>query len=304
MLSRLDLRLDPDDRIALLGANGNGKTTLARLLAGRLAPMAGQRDARAEARAAAFSRSTRSRRCDPAGSRLRSPGRADAEAPRRRRCAPGSAASASARTRRSCRSANLSGGEKARLNLALVTHDAPPLLILDEPTNHLDIEAREALVAGDQRFRRRRRAGQPRLASAVELVADRLWLVADGTVRPFDGDLDDYRRHLLAARPAEVTRSNGNGGGHAKREARRAAAGRRQALGSLRQALRKAEGELAAVTARKAALDRRLADSSTYAEGSATLQNLLREQAATTQALAEAEARWLAAAESVERAQD
>ena len=177
------------------------------------------------------------------------------------------------------------------------------LLILDEPTNHLDIEAREALVSAINDF-----TGAVVIIShdwhLLSLTADRLWLVAEGTARPLDGDLDDYRRHLLAARPAEVTRSNGNGGGHAKREARRAAAGRRQALGSLRQALRKAEGELAAVTARKAALDRRLADLSTYAEGSATLQNLLREQAATTQALAEAEARWLAAAELVERAQD
>jgi ATP-binding cassette, subfamily F, member 3 len=201
------------------------------------------------------------------------------------------------------RANDLSGGEKARLNFALITYEAPPLLILDEPTNHLDIEAREALVQALNDF-----AGAVVIIShdwhLLSLTADRLWLVAEGTARPWDGDLDDYRRHLLAARPAaETTRSNG-GAVHAKREARRAAAGRRQALGSLRQALRKAEAELAAVTARKAALDRRLADSSTYAEGGAALQELLRDQAATAEALAAAEARWLAAAEAIERAGD
>ena len=92
----------------------------------------------------------------------------------------------------------LSGGERARLNLALVTHDAPSLLILDEPTNHLDMETREALVPALAEY-----SGAVVLVShdwhLVELVADRLWLVADGTVWPFDGDLDDYRRMLLGA---------------------------------------------------------------------------------------------------------
>ncbi|HEX9490412.1 MAG TPA: hypothetical protein VF930_09010, partial [Stellaceae bacterium] len=112
-----------------------------------------------------------------------------------------------------------------------------------------------------------------------------------------------YRRYLLETRPAEAVRQNGDAT-HAKREARRAAAQRRQALGPLRQALRRAEAELAAVTERKAALDRRLADSGTYAEGGAALQELLRERAGAAQALAEAEARWLAAAEAIERAED
>ena len=95
---------------------------------------------------------------------------------------------------------NLSGGEKARLLLALATRDAPQLLILDEPTNHLDIDAREALVKALADFQ-----GAVLLIThdphLVELVADRLWLVADGTVRPFDGDLDDYRALLVGARP-------------------------------------------------------------------------------------------------------
>ncbi|HET7595225.1 MAG TPA: AAA family ATPase, partial [Stellaceae bacterium] len=200
------------------------------------------------------------------------------------------------------RAGDLSGGEKARLNFALITHDAPPLLILDEPTNHLDIEAREALVAALNDF-----AGAVVIIShdwhLLSLTADRLWLVADGTARPWDGDLDDYRRYLLESQPAEGAQQNG-GALHAKREARRSAAERRQALGPLRRALREAEAELASVSARKSALDRRVADPTTYEGGGAALQELLREQAAATAALAAAEARWLAAAEAIERAED
>ena len=128
--------------------------------------------------------------------------RARCRARRQPRSAPSSRASASTRTGRRRRSRNLSGGEKARLLLALATRDAPQLLILDEPTNHLDIDAREALVKALADFE-----GAVLLIThdphLVELVADRLWLVADGTVRPFDGDLDDYRALLAErARPA------------------------------------------------------------------------------------------------------
>src|SRR5216684_4296468 len=235
VLRRLDLRLDPDDRIALLGANGNGKSTLARLIAGRLAPMAGH-VARAPRLRCGFFAQHQIEELDPAGSAFdhlaRLMPKASAEAVRARLARFGFG-----EEQVFVRASDLSGGEKARLNFALITHEAPPLLLLDEPTNHLDIEAREALVA-------------------------------EGTARPWDGDLDDYRRYLLETRPAEEARQNG-AAVHAKREARRAAAGRRQALGPLRRALRKAEAELAAVTGRKTALDRRVADPGTYAEGGA-----------------------------------
>jgi ATP-binding cassette subfamily F protein 3 len=300
VLRRLDLRLDPDDRIALLGANGNGKSTLARLIAGRLAPMAGH-VARAPRLRCGFFTQHQIEELDPAGSAFdhlaRLMPKASAETVRARLARFGFG-----EEQVFVRASDLSGGEKARLNFALITHEAPPLLILDEPTNHLDIEAREALVAALNDF-----AGAVVIIShdwhLLSLTADRLWLVAEGTARPWDGDLDDYRRYLLEVRPAERVRQNG-ATVHAKREVRRAAAERRQALGPLRQALRRAEAELAAVTARKAALDRRLADPGTYAEGGAALQELLREQAGAAQGLAEAEARWLAAAEAVERAED
>ncbi|HJT06830.1 MAG TPA: ABC-F family ATP-binding cassette domain-containing protein [Stellaceae bacterium] len=300
VLRRLDLRLDPDDRIALLGANGNGKSTLARLIAGRLPAMAGH-VTRAPRLRCGFFAQHQIEELDPTGSPFdhlaRLMPKASAEMVRARLARFGFG-----EDQVFVRAADLSGGEKARLNFALITHEVPPLLILDEPTNHLDIEAREALVAALNEF-----AGAVVIIShdwhLLSLTADRLWLVADGTARPWDGDLDDYRRYLLEARPTETARQN-DGTMHAKREARRAAAERRQALGPLRQALRKAETELAAVTARKSALDQRLADPGTYAEGGAVLQELLREQAAAAQALAAAEARWLAAAEAIERAED
>ena len=106
----------------------------------------------------------------------------------------------------------LSGGERARLNLALVTHDAPSLLILDEPTNHLDMETREALVEAVNDF-----SGAVVLVShdwhLLELIADRLWLVADGTVQPFEGDLEDYRRLLLEREPQPESRAERSAGG-------------------------------------------------------------------------------------------
>ena len=150
----------------------------------------------------------------------------------------------------------LSGGERARLNLALVTHDAPSLLILDEPTNHLDMETREALVAALAEY-----AGAVVLVShdwhLVELVADRLWLVEGGTVRPFDGDLEAYRRRLLARERG--ARSAADGNGRRRRSAPRRRAATRPSAGSRssRCAARRAQAEAAAarLAAEQQALD-------------------------------------------------
>jgi ATP-binding cassette subfamily F protein 3 len=294
VLRRLDLRLDPDDRIALLGANGNGKTTLARLLAGRLPAMEGE-VRRAPRLASGYFAQHQIEELEedasPFDHLARLIPKAPAEAVRARLARFGFGAD-----KVFVRAGDLSGGEKARLNFALISHASPSLLILDEPTNHLDIEAREALVAALGDF-----AGSVVIVShdwhLLSLVADRLWLVADGTARPWEGDLDDYRRYLLETRaPApepETAQSD-------KREARRSAANRRGSLSALKRALQAAEQHLAAMTARKAELDRQLAEPATYA-GGAALASLLREQAEATAALAAAEAEWLAAAEAMER---
>src|SRR5437588_6652219 len=194
VLSRLDLRLDPDDRIALLGANGNGKTTFARLLAGRLAPLSGRMTRSPKLSCGFFAQHQieEMRAAESAFDHLAElmPD-APPEAVRTRLGAFGFG-----QDKALVPVADLSGGERARLNLALVTHDAPALLILDEPTNHLDMETREALVAALADY-----AGAVVLIShdwhLVELVADRLWLVENGTVAPFDGDLEAYRERLL-----------------------------------------------------------------------------------------------------------
>ncbi|HXY99876.1 MAG TPA: ABC-F family ATP-binding cassette domain-containing protein [Stellaceae bacterium] len=298
VLRRLDLRLDPDDRIALLGANGNGKSTLARLIAGRLQPMAGELR-RAPRLACGYFAQHQIEELDPEASAF------DHLARRLPKATPQHLRSRLARFGFGedlvfVRARELSGGEKARLNFALISSEAPPLLILDEPTNHLDIEAREALVTALGDF-----PGAVVIIShdwhLLSLIADRLWLVADGTAKPWEGDLEDYRRYLLERREEEPAAADARAPGEIRRDARRAAAERRQALAPLKRALRAAEEHLAAITARKAALDRQLADPATYAAGGARLADLLRTQAEAAQSLAEAEAAWLAAAEAVER---
>jgi ATP-binding cassette subfamily F protein 3 len=296
VLRRLDLRLDPDDRIALLGANGNGKSTFARLIAGRLAPMSGE-ITRAKRFACGYFAQHQIEELDPAASAY------DHLARLMPKTIPETIRARLARfgfdeDKVFVAAQNLSGGEKARLNFALMSVDAPPMLILDEPTNHLDIEAREALVEAINEF-----SGAVVIVShdwhLLSLVAERLWLVADGTVKPFEGDLDDYRRLVLAptASESEATKAAVN----QRRETRRLAAERRKELEPLRRALKEAERVVTDLTTRKAALDQRIADPATYA-GAADVSGLLREQASLATAVGEAEARWLAAAEAIEEA--
>jgi ATP-binding cassette, subfamily F, member 3 len=199
--------------------------------------------------------------------------------------------------------ANLSGGEKARLLLSLATREAPQLLILDEPTNHLDIDAREALVKALADFQ-----GAVLLIThdphLVELVADRLWLVADGTVRPFDGDLDDYRVLLVErARPAAKSdAANRRGSGHLPPD-RRERADARAVLAPLRKQARDAEARLARLTAERAAIERTLADPALYVSTRKTEIAAANARLAAINKLATAaEADWLAAAEALEAA--
>jgi ATP-binding cassette, subfamily F, member 3 len=193
--------------------------------------------------------------------------------------------------------ANLSGGEKARLLLSLATRDAPQLLILDEPTNHLDIDAREALVKALADFE-----GAVLLIThdphLVEMVADRLWLVADATVRTFDGDLDDYRALLAersrpAAKPEVASRRN----------ERRERADARTALAPLRKQARDAEARLAKLAAERAAIEKLLTDPELYVPGrKAEVAAANARLAAIRKLAAAAEAEWLAAEEALEAA--
>jgi ATP-binding cassette subfamily F protein 3 len=297
VLSRLDLRLDPEDRIALLGPNGNGKTTLARLLAGRLAPMAGQVTRSPKLACGLFAQHQIEEMRPDASAfdhlaallRETSP-----EAVRARLASFGFS-----QDKAFVAVADLSGGERARLNLALVTHSAPGLLILDEPTNHLDLETREALIRAINDF-----AGAVVLVShdrhLVELIAEQLWLVANGTVRPFDGDLDDYERHVLDGGAGNAGR-RGAGEGGGRRAARRFAAERRRELEPLRQIARRAEAAIDRLTAECDALDRVLAQPQGPRGDPAGLADALRRRAELARLIERAELDWLSAEEAIER---
>src|SRR6266576_2472509 len=256
ILSRLDLRLDPDDRIALLAANGNGKTTFARLLAGRIEAFSGQM-IRAPKLACGFFAQHQIEEMQPAESAFEHLAALMPESPpetvRARLGGFGFS-----QDKAFVPVGELSGGERARLNLALVTYNAPGLLILDEPTNHLDMETREALVAALAEY-----SGAVVLVShdwhLVELVADQLWLVADGTVRSFEDDLDAYRRRLLERdEPAPSRATSIAVAGNDRRAGRREAAERRVALEPLRRRARLAEAAAARLAVEQQALDRSL----------------------------------------------
>ena len=297
ILSRLDLRLDPDDRIALLGANGNGKTTFARLLAGRLEPFSGQM-IRAPKLACGFFAQHQIEEMRPAESAFEHLAALMPESPpetvRARLGGFGFS-----QDKAFVPVGELSGGERARLNLALVTYNAPGLLILDEPTNHLDMETREALVAALGEY-----SGAVVLVShdwhLVELVADRLWLVDGGTVRSFEDDLEAYRRRLLERDEPAESRASGSVAVNSRRAGRREAAERRRALEPLRQKARSAEEMAARLAAEQQALDRTLADPGAFGEGAA-LADALKRRAQLERRIAEAEAEWFEAATELER---
>jgi len=292
VLSRLDLRLDPDDRVALIGANGNGKTTLARLLAGRLTPFAGQ-TTRSPKLACGFFAQHQIEEMRPEASPFDHLATLMPDAlPEAVRARLGSFGFGQEKAFLPV--ADLSGGERARLNLALVTHHAPALLILDEPTNHLDIESREVLVQAINDF-----SGAVVLVShdehLLELIADRLWLVAGGTVQPFEGDLEDYRRLVLENGGSDGARSNGPG---RRRKERRLAAERRRELEPLRQTARRAEETVARLTKERDALDRSLAQ---WQGNGISPAEALKRRAELVRLIERAETEWLAAAEAIEQ---
>jgi ATP-binding cassette subfamily F protein 3 len=194
VLRNLNLRLDVDDRIGLLGVNGSGKSTFAKMIASALPLLAGRMQSDSRLRVGWFHQH-QIEALDPVDTplviirRLRPD---DSESSRRSRLAQFGLGFEKQETT----VADLSGGERARLLLNLVAMEAPHLLILDEPTNHLDIDSRRALLEALNHYE-----GPVILVThdraLMELVADRLWLVADGHVKPFDGDMDDYARYVL-----------------------------------------------------------------------------------------------------------
>jgi ATP-binding cassette subfamily F protein 3 len=296
VLQKLNLRIDPDDRIALLGRNGNGKTTLARLLAAQLAPMAGEVHASGKMRVGYFTQ-YQVEELHGDDTPLQHMTRAMTGK------TPGAVRAQLGRFGFSGDKATtlvgkLSGGERARLALALITRDAPHLLILDEPTNHLDVDSREALVQALNGY-----DGAVILVShdrhMVELTADRLVLVEHGGATEYAGSIDDYIDFVLGRNQPKTEAKARQPKGD-----RKAAAKARDEAKALKKAAADAEAVSARLAAQCSALDKAMFDPSGAAPDLATLpmSELGRRRAMLAAELEAAEARWLEASEKLERA--
>ena len=304
ILKGLDLRIDNDDRIALLGQNGNGKSTFAKLIAGRLKPLTGNVFGAQKVEVGYFAQ----HQLDDLNSnstpydyivKLMPDG---TEAQRRTRLGTYGFGADKADTK--CE--KLSGGEKARLLLALTAFHGPNILILDEPTNHLDVDSREALIHALTEYE-----GAVILIShdrhLVEATADRLWIVKDGTVKTYDGDMESYRAELLSERGGK---SNGRGArtgddgdaSQTRAGQRRAAAGKRAELAPLKNAMQAAEMAVEKLAAEIGKLDALLADPEFYARDSQKAQAAALERGRLSRSLAAAEYAWLEATETYETA--
>jgi ATP-binding cassette subfamily F protein 3 len=304
VLQGLDLRLDADDRVGLLGANGNGKSTFAKLIAGRLAPMHGRRYGSDKIAVGYFAQHQMD---DLPAAKTPYQHVLDmmpeaTEAQRRARLGALGFGVDKADTE----AEHLSGGEKARLLFALATFGGRHLLILDEPTNHLDVDAREALVRALNDYE-----GAVILIShdrhLIEACADRLWIVRDGTVRSYDGDMEQYRAECLAERGADpnTPRAKSKLGGPSKRTAqdvRRQAAEQRAALAPLKKSVTKAEAEIERLSKKITAIEGALADGTLYSGDVARAQALAREHGELIRTRDAAETAWLEASEAYEAA--
>lgn len=295
VLTRLNLRIDQDDRIALLGKNGQGKSTLAKLLSDRLPLMAGRQVNSSKLRVGFFAQHQVDEliveetplqhmiaaRPGVMQSKLRAqlagfglgPEQAETEVGR------------------------LSGGQKARLSLLLATLHAPHLLILDEPTNHLDIESREALVEALTRY-----SGAVILVShdmhLLSLVADRLWLVSNGTVKPYEEDLEAYRKMLLTPeKPVSKKPSK------QPKEAPKVKRASRDEVLALRSEVRKAEARMEKINEMRDKLAKKLADPALYEDAkTGELEVWNKKYAEVMEALERAESLWVGAQEKLEKA--
>ena len=290
ILKKLSLRIDQDDRIALLGRNGEGKSTLSKLLAGKLEPAEGKMVRSSKLRIGYFAQ----HQVDELFidetplqhvMRLRP---AEGQPRLRARLAGFGLGADQAETA----VGRLSGGQKARLSLLLATIDAPHLLILDEPTNHLDMESREALVEALTEY-----SGAVVLVShdmhLLSLVADRLWLVKGGSVQPYLEDLDAYRRQLLAgdeeAKPVKVVE-----------KPKKAS---QDEIKALRAEVKKSEERLAKLNDMRDKLAKKLADPELYEDSRrGELETWNKKYGEVMDALDRAEAMWLSAQEKLETA--
>jgi ATP-binding cassette, subfamily F, member 3 len=298
VLNRVTLRIDTDDRIALLGSNGNGKSTLVKLLAGKLPPFSG-RVTRAEKLSVGYFAQHQVDELNLDGSpydhvRKLMPDMPESKV-RARVGAIGFSGKAGDTLVKS-----LSGGEKARLLLGLATFAAPNMIILDEPTNHLDIDSRAALAEAINDY-----PGAVIMVShdryLIEACADQLWVVADQKVTNYDGDLDDYRRMVLSARGM---RTNSRDRGNERDNVRETAKPERKSekRTPLKQKIAEAEAEIERINGIIGKIDAALALPDLFSRDPKQAAQLSKARAGAASALQRAEEVWLEASSQYDQA--
>jgi ATP-binding cassette, subfamily F, member 3 len=304
ILRHINVRLDPDDRIGVLGVNGAGKSTFAKLLAGALTESHGSqwRDRRMQV---AWFHQHQIEAMDPEDTPLEMMRRARPEEPEsKRRARLGSFGMTAEKVETKVK--DLSGGERARLLLSMVAMDGPHLLILDEPTNHLDIDSRRALLDALNDYE-----GAVLIIthdrSLIELVADKLWLVNDGTVKTYTGTMDDYAK-LVIERAKTATREEAQANAKDKpanvntKDARKAAAAARNAIAPLKKKADDLERQIEATGNQIKLLDHKLADPDIYAKRPQDAVSLGKDKARLEEKLVALEGEWMEAAEVYETA--
>ncbi len=296
VLNKVTLRVDNDDRIALLGSNGNGKSTLVKLLAGKLAPFSGK-VVRAANLSVGYFAQHQTDELDLEGSaydhlRRLMPNETETKV-RARTGAIGFSGKAG-----DTKVSSLSGGEKARLLLGLATFYGPNMIILDEPTNHLDIDSRAALAEAINDF-----PGAIIMVShdryLIEACADQLWVVADRAVTPYDGDLDDYRRSVLTTR-ASSARDRASNERSASRDKPQPRVKEKRT--PLKQKIAQAETEIARIAGIIEKIDAALALPDLFKRDPKQAAQLTKARASATEALQRAEDQWLEASSSYDEA--
>jgi ATP-binding cassette subfamily F protein 3 len=298
VLNRVTLRIDTDDRIALLGSNGNGKSTLVKLLANKLPPFSGH-VTRAEKLSVGYFAQHQLEELNLDGSPYDHVRKLMPDAPetkvRGRTGAIGFSGKAGDTLVK-----NLSGGEKARLLLGLATFFGPNMIILDEPTNHLDIDSRAALAEAINEF-----PGAVIMVShdryLIEACADQLWVVADHIVTTYDGDLDDYRRMVLSARGMR-TNSRDRGGNERAGGRDKPQRNKSEKRVPLKQRISEAEAEIARINGIISKIDTALALPDLFKRDPKQAAQLTKARASAASALQRAEEDWLAASSQYEEA--
>jgi len=315
VLAKLDLRIDMEDRIALLGQNGNGKSTFIRLISQRLEPRDGKLKKTPRLRVGYFSQD-QEEGLDYEATPFDHMNRALGPGTQEHKVRAQLGRFGFSRDRANLKVGVLSGGEKTRLLLALATRNAPHMLLLDEPTNHLDMDARESLIEAINDFE-----GAVVLVShdthLVKMVADQLWVVAGGKVTPFDGDIDDYQAKLLRernggksgktakrerAREREREREEAPAAVPAAKDQRKQSADSRAKRAPLKKTLETLEKNIAKLNKQRGDIEAKLADPKIYNDLSINVADLQRDKVRLEREIAHAEHEWLVAQEAYEAA--